>query len=217
MQALLRPLALCSSFSMTTPLLFLFLLSKPVELLGDDPFGCLRLVQHQSRCSQIFFSRAIFEPLHLHQIFPYNSLSSSISAISSVPINSIPPLPLRRLKYSQSFSSTYQRWHERNRPLARNTFRNQEEHRRASLLRPLATLLQFLHELRHFSSCFFCQNQGNFWVDATATHSCFCLIQTRCLLQLAHFEPWQARLPPVFFHSSFFFVLSSVCCTLSPH
>ena len=56
-----------------------------------------------------------------------------ISTISSVPLNSIPLLPLHHFRSPQSFPPTYQRRHQRNRSLTCNILRNQEEHRRTSL------------------------------------------------------------------------------------
>ena len=82
----------------------------------------------------------VFEPLHLHQHFPNCLLSSSISAVNSVSINTILLLPLRHFWCPQGFPPAYQRGHQRNRPLTCNVLLHQEEHRRASLLRPFFTL-----------------------------------------------------------------------------
>ena len=109
-----------------------------------DPLECPCQVQHQCHCSQFFFSCSLFEPLHLQQNFSHCSLSSSFSAINSVPINAVLLLPLRHLKCSQSFPPTYQRRHKRNRPLTRAILRAQEEHCRVSLLRPFRTLFHLL-------------------------------------------------------------------------
>ena len=141
-----------------------------------DSLEDLRQVQHRSHRSPIFFRCPIFK--HLHQDFPDCLPSSSITAISSVPINTVLQQPLRRLRCSQNFLPTYQGWQKRNRPLAPNILRNEEKYRRAGLLRPLSALLHLLQELNHLFSCFFCEIQGNFWVEAIVTYSCFCLLQT---------------------------------------
>ena len=82
------------------------------------------------RC-QIFFSRSVFEPLHLHQYFSPNwPLSSSISPISNVPLNTILVLPFRHFLCPQRLPPSNHRWHHQcNRPLTRDILRNQEEHR----------------------------------------------------------------------------------------
>ena len=89
-----------------------------------DPLEGLRQVEDQGCGSLVFCSRFIFEPLHFHQNFPHCSLSSSISAISSVPINVIPLLPHRHLRCSQGFSPSYQSRHKRSRSLTRDILRS---------------------------------------------------------------------------------------------
>ena len=98
-------------------------------------------VQHQCHCSQFFFPCSVFEPLHLQQNFPDCLLSSSISAISSVPINAVLLLPLRHLRCSQSFPPTYQRRHKRNRPL---TCDITSESKRTSLCNLAAAIFHFV-------------------------------------------------------------------------
>ena len=100
-------------------------------------------------CSSIKF-------FHFHQYFPHWSLSSSVSTIRGVPSNSTATSPLLVLPPAN------QRWHERNRHFTCNILRNQEKHRRTSLLRPFSTLLHFLQEFYDFSSRFFCQVQRIF-------------------------------------------------------
>ena len=51
------------------------------------------------------------------------TLSFSISTISSVPFNTVIQLQLRHLRCCQSFLPTSQRWHKRNRSLARDILR----------------------------------------------------------------------------------------------
>ena len=138
-----------------------------------DSLESLRKVQHQGHRTSIFCFCSSFKSLHFHQYFPHCALSSSISPVASVPINAILLLSLRHFWCSQGFPPTTQRRHERNRPLSRNIFRNQEEHRRASLLRPFTTLFHLLQELDNFSSRFVCQVQRNCWVESVTSHSCF--------------------------------------------
>ena len=76
-----------------------------------DALECLRQVQHQGHRSQVSFPRSIFEPLHLQQNFPDSLLTSSVSAINSVPINTVLQVPFRQLRRSQSFPPTYHRRH----------------------------------------------------------------------------------------------------------
>ena len=65
------------------------------RLTRSNPF---HQVQHLGHCCQIFFTCSICEPLHFHVHFPTSSLCSSISAICSVPINTIHLLPLHHLR-----------------------------------------------------------------------------------------------------------------------
>ena len=136
-----------------------------------DSLESLRLVQHQGNCSQIFFSCSVFEPLRLHQNFPDCLLSSSISAISSVSINTILPLSFHHFWCSQSFPPAYQRRHQRNRPLTRDILRYQEEHRRTSLLRPFSTLFHLFPITPPLLLLFLSSTPGRLWMEAVASHS----------------------------------------------
>ena len=122
-----------------------------------------RKVQHQGHSPSILCCCSSIKSLHFHQYFPHCTLSSSSSPVDSVPINAMLLLPLRHFWCSQGFPHTNQRRRERSRPLTRNVLKNQEEHRRARLLRPFTTLFHLLQELDNFSSRFFCQVQKNFW------------------------------------------------------
>ena len=119
-----------------------------------------------------------FEPLHLQQNFPDWLLSSSTSAISSVPINAVLFLPLRHLRYSQSFPPTYQRRHKRNRSPTCDIFRNQT---RTSLVNLAAAIFHFVPPFPaspHFLLLFLSSSQRDFGVEAIASYSCFCLVQS---------------------------------------
>ena len=83
-----------------------------------------------------------------------------------------------------------------------------EEHRRTGLLRPLSTLFHLLHELHDFSPCFFCQIQGDCWVDAVASYFCLLPCTISNLFSNSHsFNLGKAA--SNFFNSSFFQGLSS--------
>ena len=123
-----------------------------------DPLKSLRQVQDQGH-SSLFFCL---------QDFPHCALSSSVTTIRGVPLPAILLLPLCHFWRSQGFPPASQSWHERNRPFTCDILRNQEEHRRAGLLRPFFALHQLLQELHGFSSCLFCQVQGNFRVESVA-------------------------------------------------
>ena len=95
----------CSKYPQSTRKIFLGKLKvrRPGPHHGEtDPLECLRQAQDQGHCSHIFLSRAIFEPLHFRQNSPNCRLSSSISAISRVPINPILLMPLRHFWCPQS-------------------------------------------------------------------------------------------------------------------
>ena len=62
----------------------------------------------QGQGSLLFFLCFAIESFHLQENFPHCLLGSSISPVSSVPINPIPLLPLRHLNCSQGFSPTNQ-------------------------------------------------------------------------------------------------------------
>ena len=156
-----------------------------------DSLECLRKVQHQGHSHSILCFCSSIKSLHFHQYFLHCALSSSISTIRGVPINSILLLPLRHFWCSPGFPPTDQRRHKRNWPLTRDVLQNQREHRRAGLLRPFSTLFHLLQELHDFSARFFCQVQRNFWVESVTFHSCFCLVQSRCLVQVAFFQSRQ--------------------------
>ena len=94
-----------------------------------------------------------------------------------------------------------------NRSLTRDILRDQEEHRRASLLRPFATLFHLLQELYDFSSCFFCHVQGNFRMESVASHSCFCIVQSGCFFFSRSHSFSLGKASSNFFNSSF----SKVC------
>ena len=141
--------------------------------------------------------------------FPARYLNLSISTGIPKTVRGAPPF-LPSVASPHSFPPPYQRRHERSRSLTCNILRAQEKHRRTSLLRPFSTLFHLLQQLHHFYSCFFCQVQGDFWVEAIAPISCFSLIQSRRLLQIALFESWQGFLQFFIFHG-----LSSTFCTLS--
>ena len=139
-----------------------------------DPLEGLRQVQNQGHCSQIFFSCSVFEPLHLHQNVPNCSLSSSISAASQ-------SARYFCCHFASSMPSALPTnvWRERNPPLTRNILRYQEAQCRAGTLRPFSSLFHLFQEIQNFTSRFFCQDQGNFWVEAIASHSCFRLVPSR--------------------------------------
>ena len=105
---------------------------------------------------------------------------SSISPVGGVPLDAILLLPVRHFQCSQGFPPTNQRWHERNRSLTRDSLKHQEEHRRASLLRPFATLFHLLQELYDFPSCFFVSHPS----------PVFALYSSRYLFQSTLLLPW---------------------------
>ena len=126
-----------------------------------DPLEGLRQSQDQGQGSLIVVPCYTTKSFHLQLNFTHCLLGSSISPTSSVPIHTILMLSLRHFRSTHSFPPTNQCRHERDRSLTRNILRYQEQHRCASLLRPLSTLLHLLQEHHHFSSCFSCQFQGN--------------------------------------------------------
>ena len=114
-----------------------------------DTLEGLCQVQNQGYRSLILFFCFVTKSFHFHKYFPHRLLSSSVSTIRGVPIHAILLLPRRHFWRSPS----NQRWHERNRALTCNILRNREEHRRTSLLRPLATispLVSFVTSKRTF-------------------------------------------------------------------
>ena len=145
--------------------------------------------QNQGHSPSILCFCSSIESLHLHQYHPHCALSSTISAISSIPIHSILLLPLWHFWNSQGFPPTDQRRHKRNWPLTRDVLGSQEEHRCAGLLRPFSTLLHLHQKLHYFSSRFFCHVQRNFWVESVTSHSCF----LPCTLSM----PCPSRLPSI--------------------
>ena len=119
-----------------------------------DTLEGLRQVQNQSYRSLILFFCCAINSFHVHQIFPHCSLGSSISAIGSVPLNTIPSLSLRNSRSPLCFPPTYhQRRYKRHRPLTRDILRNQEEH----------CVLHFLKEFHNFSSRFLSSNPKRLW------------------------------------------------------
>ena len=142
-----------------------------------------------------------------------------ISAISDDPISSILQLPLRHLRCPQSFPPTYQRRHQRNRPLTCHLLRYQEEHRRAGLLRPFSTLLHLLPKL-HFSSCSFRQVLWDLWAEAIASYSCSRRARPRRFFPVRTLSALVGP-PPISSVPHFFHCLSSVTlpmlCPLFPH
>ena len=99
----------------------------------------LRQVQNQCHRSSILFFCFAIKPFHLHQDLPHGLLGSSIPAICGVPIHTILLLPVFHFWCPQCFPPTYQRWHGRNRHLTRDILWDQEEDRRAGLLRLCST------------------------------------------------------------------------------
>ena len=122
----------------------------------SDPLEGPCLVQDQGQGSFLFFLCFAIESFHLQENFPHCLLGSSISPVSSVPINPIPLLPLRHLKCSRAS-------HHRIKigtsaiGLSLVTFFG-----RTSLLQPFSSLFHLLRELHDFFSRVF----WDFWVDA---------------------------------------------------
>ena len=143
-----------------------------------DSLERLGQVQDQRHRSLIFFLCFVFESFHLQQNLPHCSLCSSISAICSVPLNKVFLVPFRHCWCSQSLPPTNQRWHERNRPLAREVLWDREEHLCARLLRTFASVFHLFQELHNFPS-HLPQIQGDSRVEAVASHPCLCLVQPR--------------------------------------
>ena len=118
---------------------------------------------------------AINQPcVDMQEMNPY-FVVANIHCAHLCPLNSILLFTCRNLWRSRGFPPTNHRRQKLNGTLGRDILRNQEEHRRARLLRPSPTLLHLLQEFHHFSSGFFCQIQRNFGMDAIALHSCFAL------------------------------------------
>ena len=140
-----------------------------------DPLECLRKVQHERHSPSILCFCPSIKSFHFHQYFPHCTLSSSISPV----INAILLLPLCHFWCSQGFPPTINVGIS-GIGLSLVTFFGIKKNIVAGLLRPLATLLHFLQEFHHFSPGFFCQVQRNFRVESVASHSCFCLVQSRC-------------------------------------
>ena len=65
----------------------------------------------------------------------------------------------------------------------------------------VAAIFHLLQELHDFCSCYSCEVQGNFGVEAFASHSCSRLVQARRFLQFALFWLWRGS--SNFFNSSF--------------
>ena len=163
----------CSKYPHSTRNIFLEKL-KCVAQAQAHTTGILTCsnAQNQGCCSLILFSRLVFEPLHSNRISNTVRCAPPFRpSVSSVPIHATFLLLLRHLRCSQGFPPTNQRRHQRNRSLTRDILRYQEEHRRASLLRPFSTWFHLFQKLHDFSSCFFCQVQGNVRVEAVASHS----------------------------------------------
>ena len=121
---------------------------------ASDPLGGRRQVQDQGQGSLIFFLCFAIKSFHLQQNFPHCLLGSSISTVSGVPIHAILLLPLRSLRCS---------WHS-------------SVSGRTSSYKLVAAICHSAPpslETPRFSSCSFCQMQGNFWVEAVASHSSF--------------------------------------------
>ena len=136
-----------------------------------DSLKCLRKVQHQGHSPSI---PSILCFCYFHQHFPHCALSSSISTIHGVPIDSILLLLLRHFWCSQAFPATNQRWHECNRLLTRIVPRNQEEHRCAGCVAAICHCgppYPGPRKISHLVS--FVKVQKNFWVEILTSHSCF--------------------------------------------
>ena len=80
---------------------------------------------------------------------PHRALSSSFSPVRRIPANTDCLLPSRDLFRSRPFPPTNRGVHECDGALTRDVLRNQEEHRRARLLRPSPTRFHFLDEEFH--------------------------------------------------------------------
>ena len=115
-----------------------------------DPLGGLSQDQYQGDRSLIFFSCLKITSVHVQHIYPHHTIRSFISSISGTPFNTMFVLPFLHLRRPQSFPPTNHRRHERNWPLTRDIFWNQEEHRCAGLLQPSPTLFHLL-QIHHFS------------------------------------------------------------------
>ena len=116
-----------------------------------DTLEGLCQVQNLGQGSLILFFWFAIKSFHFHQYFPHGLLSSSVSTFRGAQFHApllLPPPPLLMLS---------KRWHECNRSLTCNVFRYQEEHSRTSLLQAPPS-----QQTPDFSSCFFCQLQGNF-------------------------------------------------------
>ena len=90
--------------------------------------------------------------------------------------------PVRHLKCSQSFPSTYQRRHKRNQPHTCDIFRNQKEHRGAGMLRPLSTSVHLFQYFHNFSSFFLSSNPKEF---LGGSRRILLLVQSGSFFQLA--------------------------------
>ena len=109
-------------------------------------------------------------------------LSSSVTSISGLP-NPRDTSAATSITSGSPHSSppTYQRRHQRNRHLTCNILRDQEEHRRTSLLRPSSTLFYLLPRVPPLLLlvAFVKVQSRPLGEKSIASHSCFCLVQPR--------------------------------------
>ena len=152
-----------------------------------DSLECLRQVYDQGHSSLCLCFRSCTKSLH----FPHCTLSSSVSTIGGVPMDAVLLLPLRHLRHSQSFPPTDQRWHQRNWPLTRDVFGNQQEHRGAGLLQPLATLLHLLKNSTFSPFFSFVKSKGTFGWKPSHPTPVFALYNLDAFSQVTFFQPRQ--------------------------
>ena len=142
-------------------------------------------------------------------------MGTSIPANCSVPIHAILLLPLRHVWCSQSFPPTYRRRHQRNRSLTRDILRNQEEHRRAGLLRSFPLCSSFSKNSTIFPLVSCVKSIGTFGWNPSHPTPVFALYNLDAFSNSPSFTLDNASSHS--FNSSFLHGLSCTLCISSLH